>query len=69
MRASRSRLSLRGAEGEAVLVETERPWRLALWNRAALAPDEYRWQVVGEDLLLWIDRTLETETSLQIVGG
>ena len=45
------------------------PPQKVLWNRAALAPDEFRWQVVGEDLLLWIDRTLETETSLEIFGG
>ncbi|UCC67287.1 MAG: hypothetical protein JSV79_09135 [Armatimonadota bacterium] len=37
------------------------------WNGAALAPSEFRSQAVGEDLLLWINRTLEEETSLDIV--
>ncbi len=38
MRAERSRLQLWGAEGEAILVETDRPWRLVLWEKAQYVP-------------------------------
>ena len=38
VRASRSRLALWGAEGDAILVETARPWRLILWEKAQYVP-------------------------------
>ncbi len=45
MRAFRSRLALWGAEGEAILVETDRPWRLVLWEKAQYVPC---WDLGGE---------------------
>jgi hypothetical protein len=38
MRAVRSRLRLWGAEGDAIIVDTERPWRLVLWEKAQYVP-------------------------------
>jgi len=38
MRAVRSRLRLWGAEGEAIVVDTDRPWRLILWEKAQYVP-------------------------------
>jgi len=38
MRAARSPLAQWGAEGDAILVETDRPWRLVLWEKAQYVP-------------------------------
>jgi hypothetical protein len=38
MKAVRQKLSLWGTEGDAVIVETERPWRLVLWEKAQYVP-------------------------------
>ncbi len=38
MRARRSRLDLWGAGGDAIIVETARPWRLVLWEKAQYVP-------------------------------
>jgi len=38
MRAVRSRLRLWGKEGDAIVVDTERPWRLVLWEKAQYVP-------------------------------
>ncbi len=38
MHAVRSRLSLWGAEGDAIVVHTDRPWSLILWEKAQYVP-------------------------------
>ena len=38
MNAVRKKLSLWGTEGEALIVETDRPWRLILWEKAQFVP-------------------------------
>ncbi len=38
MRAVRSHLRLWGTEGTAILVDTDRPWRLVLWEKAQYVP-------------------------------
>ncbi len=38
MRATRVRLDLWGAEGDAIIVDTDRPWRLVLWEKAQYVP-------------------------------
>ena len=38
MNAARKKLSLWGTEGDAVIVETDQPWRLILWEKAQFVP-------------------------------
>ena len=38
IRAGRSRLKLWGAEGDAIIVDGDRPWRLILWEKASYVP-------------------------------
>ncbi len=49
MKAVRRRLSLWGAEGDAVIVETGHPWRLILWEKAQFVPC---WDLGGD---VWLD--------------
>jgi len=45
VRAERSRLQLWGTEGDAIVVETDRPWRLVMWEKAQYVPC---WDLGGE---------------------
>ena len=38
-----------------------------LWDGAELGPSEFLAQAVGGDLVIWINRTLDKETSLEVV--
>ena len=38
MRATRTQLDLWGAKGDAIIVQTDRPWRLVLWEKAQYVP-------------------------------
>jgi hypothetical protein len=38
-----------------------------LLNGAALGPAEFRWQREGDDVILWINRTLAEDTSVEVV--
>jgi len=38
-------------------------------NGKALATDQFRAQLSGEDLLVWLDRTLDKEATIEIAAG
>ena len=44
-----------------------RPPVKVVCDGTALPPSEFCFETVGEDLLLWIDRILKAETTLEII--